>query len=264
MGSEHDTGYLNGGNPSAPGHSLKERVRRARDPEWLADAALGLVVRTWDRVSPSEFSSLYRRIRTRTMSSNARLRGLYRGVRAVIQNEVPGDFVECGSALGGSAALIALTMRQLAVTRPLWLFDTFEGLPAPTLDDPDFEIANLYTGSCVGTLDEVQTLFERLQVREQVQFIKGLFQVTLPAAAVSQIAFLHIDGDWYESVKACLDNLYDKVAPGGIIQFDDYGYWKGARKAVDEFLAARSVRATLKRLDYSGRFLIKPLSSPEH
>jgi len=64
-------------------------------------------------------------------------------------------------------------------------------------------------------------------------------------------------------VKTCLDNLYDKVAHGGIIQFDDYGYWKGARRAVDEFLAAHGVKIPLKRLDYSGRVLVKPLFSRE-
>jgi hypothetical protein len=69
---------------------------------------------------------------------------------------------------------------------------------------------------------------------------------------------LHIDGDWYDSVKSCLDNLYDKVTPGGIIQFDDYGYWRGARKAIDEFLEHRGINGHLKRLDYSGRFLLKP------
>ncbi len=266
MRSEHDTEYLKAVELNANyrgRHPFKELARRACDPEWVADVALRLVMRTWDRVSPSEFSSLYRRIRTRSMCSNARLRGLYRGVGEVVRNGVPGDFVECGSALGGSAALIGLTLRQLGENRDLWLFDTFEGLPAPTLDDPDFEIANLFTGSCLGTLDEVQNLFEQLQIREHAHFIKGLFQETLPTAAVSQIALLHIDGDWYESVKACLDNLYDKVAPGGIIQFDDYGYWKGARKAVDEFFGDRGVEAPLKRLDYSGRFLVKPPSSNE-
>ena len=197
------------------------------------------------------------------MCSDARLRGLYHGVRNVIKNRIPGDFVECGTALGGSAALMALTLRQLGVHRTLWLFDTFEGLPAPTLDDPDFEVANLYTGTCLGAIEEVQNLFTQLQVRDRVQFVKGLFQDTFPAFAVSQIALLHIDGDWYESVKACLDNLYDKVSPGGIIQFDDYGYWQGARKAVDEFLDARGIRAPLKKLDYSGRLLVKPLSSHE-
>jgi hypothetical protein len=61
-------------------------------------------------------------------------------------------------------------------------------------------------------------------------------------------------------VKVCLESLYDKVVPHGVIQLDDYGYWEGARRAVDEFLDHRGIRAPLQRLDYSGRFLIKPAS----
>lgn len=52
--------------------------------------------------------------------------------------------------------------------------------------------------------------------------------------------------------------LYDKVTPGGIIRFDDYGSWRGARKAIDEFLRHRGISGCLNRLDYSGRFLLKP------
>jgi hypothetical protein len=266
MQPERETECLNAGDLSAASRGrkpLKELVQRARDPEWVASTAWRFVVYGWDRVSPSEFSSLYRRVRTRTMCSNARLRGLYHGVRNVVRNEIPGDLVECGTALGGSAALMALTLRQLGARRTLWVCDTFEGLPAPTPDDPDFETANLFTGSCIGTIEEVQSLFTQLQVGDLVQFVKGLFQETLPAVTVSPIALLHIDGDWYESVKTCLDNLYDKVSPGGIIQFDDYGYWKGARKAVDEFFEARGIRPDLTKLDYSGRSLVKPLSSSE-
>lgn len=194
------------------------------------------------------------------MCSNARLRGLFNGVRYVVKNNIGGDIVECGCALGGSAALIALTLRQIGAKRDLWLFDTFDGLPAPSSEDPDYEIANLFTGTCLGTLEEVRKLFEDLQLSSRVQMVKGLFQETLPVAPITKIALLHIDGDWYESVKACLDNLYDRVVPGGVVQFDDYGYWQGARKAVDEFLTSRELRLELKRLDYSGRTLTKPLS----
>jgi len=242
---------------------LKELVHRAHDPEWVADSTIRLLTQAWDAISASQFSRLYRRVRRRTMCSNARLRGLYRGVRDVIDEGIPGDFVECGCALGGSAALMALTLRHVRASRALWLFDTFEGLPAPTSQDPDFEIASLYTGTCLGTLDEVRHLFEELNVEDRVHFVKGLFQETLPTAPISQIALLHIDGDWYESVKSCLDNLYDRVVPGGVIQFDDYGYWKGARKAVNEFLDSRKIPAQLARLDYAGRLLIKPSFSSE-
>ena len=239
-------------------HPWQEIVQRARDPRFLADSALRTAMKAWDLVSPSEFSSLYRRVRAHTMCSNARLRGLYRALRYVVGRDITGDVVECGSARGGSAALMALTLRRLKSQRKLWLFDTFEGLPAPTSQDPDFELADLFTGTCVGTLDEVRGLFEKLNIAENVEFVKGLFQETLPVTPVSRIAVLHIDGDWYESVKVCLDVLYDKVVPGGMVQLDDYGYWQGARKAVDEFLGRRGIQAPLQRLDYSGRFLIKP------
>jgi hypothetical protein len=239
-------------------HPFKEIVQRFSDPALVADTVMRTAVKTWDLISPAEFSVLYRQIRTHTMCSNTRLRALYRAVRYVIHNGVNGDLVECGCARGGSAALMALTQQRLAGHRPIWLFDTFEGLPAPTADDPDFEIADLFTGTCQASVEEVQDLFERLQLAEGVHLIKGLFQDTLPPAEVREIAVLHIDGDWYDSVKTCLENLYDRVTPRGIIQFDDYGYWKGARKAVDEFLEKRGIKSPLQRVDYSGRFLLKP------
>lgn len=238
-------------------HPWREILHRAGDPGFLADSALRAVMLGWDLVSPSEFSSLYRQVRTHTMCSNLRLRGLHRALRYAVSRDIAGDVVECGSARGGSAALMALTLRRMGARRRLWLFDTFEGLPAPTSRDPDFELADLFTGSCVGTLDDVRGLFSRLNVAEDVTFVKGLFQETLPLTPVLRIAVLHIDGDWYESVKVCLDSLYDKVVAGGVIQLDDYGYWKGARKAVDEFLEQRGILAPLHRLDYSGRYLVK-------
>lgn len=238
-------------------HPWREILHRVRDPQFVIDCALRALTQAWDTVSPSEFASLYRQVRRDTMCSNARLRGLYRAVRYVVRNNIPGDIVECGSARGGSAALMALALRRVGAQRTVWLFDTFEGLPAPGSQDPDFELADLFTGSCVGTVDEVRALFQQLEIAENVRFVKGLFQETLRVAPIPSIAVLHIDGDWYESVKTCLECLYDRVVDGGVIQLDDYGYWKGARSAVDEFIGRRGIKGRLQRLDYSGRFLVK-------
>lgn len=243
-------------------HPWREVLHRAGDPRFVVDSTLRVMTQGWDLISPSDFSRLYRQIRFATMCSSARLRGLYRSLHYVVSHNIPGDVVECGTAQGGSAALMALTLRQLGSRRKLWLFDTFEGLPAPTPEDPDFELADLFTGTCVGTLNEVRELFRRLGVLDDVEFLKGLFQDVLPTTLVPPISVLHIDGDWYESVKVCLEFLYDKVVPNGVIQFDDYGYWKGARKAVDEFFERRELDVRLRRLDYSGRFLIKPGPHP--
>jgi hypothetical protein len=207
------------------------------------------------RVSPTEFGGLFRQVRPYTMCSGARLRGLYAAVHHIERNHIPGDVVECGVARGGSAALIALALKELKSERPVWVFDTFEGIPAATTDDPDYEIASLYTGAFRGDLKEVRGTFQKLGILEKFRFVQGRFEETLPATTVGPIALLHIDGDWYSSVKACLESLYDRVSPGGVIQLDDYGFWQGAEKATEEFLSKRNLPRELIKLDYSGRQL---------
>jgi predicted O-methyltransferase YrrM len=236
-----------------------ELTRRLGDVDWLLsqvrDGCLSMHYR-W--LASSEFAQWYRQVAPFTMSGPSRLAGLYDAVRSVARRNIPGDVVECGSARGGSAALMGLALKRYAPDRRVWLFDTFAGIPPPTRDDPDVEIARLYTGSFRGELAEVQKLFVDLDLGDRASFVKGLFQETVPGSPVGAIAVLHLDGDWYDSVKVCLDHLYDRVTPGGVVQVDDYGHWEGARKAVDEFLAARALRVRLTRLDYTGRQFIKP------
>jgi len=236
----------------------KELRHRLIGLSWLPSHGRDLLLRAWDSYSQSEFAQLYRTVRPYTMCGDARLRGLYRAIRHVVAHDVPGDIVECGAARGGSAALMGLALKAAGSGRPLWVLDTFEGMPPPTSDDPDWKIASLYTGKVRGDLREVQALFQRLGIADRCKLVKGLFAETLSKCDAESIAVLHLDCDWYESVKVCIDHLYDRVSRGGIIQIDDYGHWQGARKAVDEFLRRRSINVGLQRLDYTGRQLIKP------
>jgi hypothetical protein len=104
---------------------MREVVYRLSDPAWVASHAARQATKLYDLVSPSEFSRLYRQVRDLTMVSNARLRGLHRAVAHVVEANIPGDVVECGTARGGSAALMGLTLKRLGVTdRRLWVFDT--------------------------------------------------------------------------------------------------------------------------------------------
>ena len=138
------------------------------------------------------------------------------------------------------------------------VFDTFEGLPEPTHGDPDWEVAKGYTGDYRGELQQVRSLFAELGILPYSRMVKGLFQDTLADSGVGEIAVLHLDGDWYDSVRTCLEHFYDRVSAGGVIQIDDYGWWAGARKAVDEFIGERCPEVQLRYIDYEGRYMIKP------
>lgn len=208
-------------------------------------------------VTSDEYARAYRFAKPFTMSGDCRLRGLYDAVREVGQRGVAGDVVECGTARGGSAALLAKAILDSGVRRRLWVFDTFEGIPPPTLDDPDYEVAKDFTGAFRGSLEGVRGLIDRTGLAD-VTLVRGRFQDTLSDSAVRTIAVLHVDGDWYDSVKCCLDELFPLVSAGGIIQIDDYGHWEGARKAVDEFMKTWHLSPDLRVLDYTGRQFTKP------
>lgn len=203
-------------------------------------------------------ASLQATVRPYTMVPYCRIRGLNKAVHHVIASGIPGDIVECGCARGGSAALMGLVLKKSDPSRRLWVFDTFEGIPAPSTEDPDYERARHLTGEFRGSIEEVSDLLRRLGLSDFSILVKGLFEDTLGRSNIRQIAVLHIDADWYDSVKACLDEFWDRVAPGGIVQIDDYGEWAGARQAVHQFVTDRALDLKLHYLDYSGRQLVKP------
>ncbi|MBV1831309.1 hypothetical protein HNW77_11720 [Komagataeibacter sp. AV436] len=73
--------------------------------------------------------------------------------------------------------------------------------------------------------------------------------------APEKIAVLRLDTDWYESTRHELEHLYPRLVPGGVLIIDDYGYWAGARKAVDEYFSDKPI--LLNRLDNTGRIAVK-------
>jgi O-methyltransferase len=170
-------------------------------------------------------------------------------VREVLAHDIPGDFVECGVWRGGASFLMADLLRQAGVRdRKVWLFDSFEGLPAPEEVDGPAAMAyakntdsHLYLDNCRVSLEEVQRSATELGLASYTEFIKGWFDQTLPAnrGRIGPIAILRIDCDWYSSVRCCLENLYDQVVEGGFVVFDDYYIFDGCAIAVHEFLGKR-------------------------
>jgi hypothetical protein len=134
---------------------------------------------------------------------------------------------------GGMAALMA--QATAASARPVHLFDAWEGLPTTTTEDG--EESRKWVGEVVGSPRRVLAIMRRLKIDEaRLHFHQGWFHETFPHVEIPAIALLHIDADFYEPTKICLDRWYPNVSPGGFVQFDDYDSFAGCRRAVDEFL----------------------------
>jgi O-methyltransferase len=236
---------------------IKEFLLRATNFPFLLSRTRSFALGSWRSISHDEFSKIYRTVRPYTMCCNTRLYALYKAIKSLENQNLPGDIVECGTAQGGSAALMGLTLKSINANRTMWVFDSFEGIPAPSDNDPDQDIAKNYIGSFRGDYTAVESLFSKLNILPKTRLVKGLFQDSLSTAEIKNIALLHIDGDWYDSIMVCLECLYDNVSVGGIIQFDDYGYWKGARKAVHDFMNRYDLNDQLIVIDYEGRQWVK-------
>ena len=221
----------------------------------------------------ADFFPLYERCTPFTMTSPERLYGLYKATRFVVEAGIPGDIVECGVWKGGSMMMIALTLLSLDVRdRRLVLFDTYEGLPKP---DPEKDI-NIWGGSAHdgwaqhrisdesstwarSPLEEVKANMASTGYSEdQLTYVVGMVEQTIPEQAPDQIALLRLDTDWYASTKHEMVELYPRLSPGGVLIIDDYGHFAGARQAVDEYLSESGTTLLLNRLDYSGRLAQKP------
>jgi O-methyltransferase len=238
---------------------LKSVVQRAL-------ATRGFEIRRRDPLRCIDFSAddweLWRLVHKYTQTSPERVAALGHAVNYVVRRGIPGDFAECGVWRGGSSMAIAIALQQLGVRdRQLWLYDTFGRMPPPSEHDggiPTERIdqINNSTNTSGLTLPDVRCAMESTGYpTERVTYVEGLVEETLPRMAPAELALVRLDTDWYESTHHELVHLYPRLATGGVLLVDDYGFFPGARKAVDEFFADAPV--LLARLDHAARIAVK-------
>lgn len=220
-----------------------------------------------------EFLALHQRCAPMTMTSVERTYALHTAVRYLIDNRLDGDFVECGVWRGGSAMMMALTALDCGdADRDIWLYDTFSGMTAPGDHD-----RQAMSGEAAATImaqnprDE-ENPFWGVAPRKTVEanmlatgwpadhlrLVEGNVLDSLPATMPERIALLRLDTDWYDSTLHELETLYPRLCSGGVLIIDDYGYWTGARRAVDAFFSTLAHRPMMSRIDFTGRMIIKP------
>jgi hypothetical protein len=224
--------------------------------------------------SPDELAIL-QRCRPFTMTPPEVTLNAIRAAQYVAENNIPGVVVECGVWRGGVSMAMASRLSLTGQFKDFYLYDTFDGMSDPTENDispkgqrADLLLKNLPKNEenhiwAFAPIEKVRRNVESLGYpAEKIKFIKGKVEDTIPQTIPDQIALLRLDTDWYESTKHELIHLYPLLAPGGVLILDDYGYWAGARKAVDEFFETLAVKPELNivhdGIADSARWAIKP------
>lgn len=223
---------------------------------------------------PDDFDEELRRIilevRPYTKTSKDKLHALITATRYLTKHQIPGDVVECGVWRGGSMHAVARVLDSFGDhSRDLYLFDTFDGMTAPTekdtrtgdgvtaqeLMDRSTKEAGIWA---YASLEDVKAGFATVPYpAEKIHYVQGKVEDTVPGQAPETISLLRLDTDWYESTRHELEHLYSRLVSGGVLIIDDYGSWQGSAQATDEFLESTGARLMLLRAG-TGRVAVKP------
>lgn len=179
--------------------------------------------------------------------------------------KVAGDICEFGVAQGATSRLLASEIMPLA-ERKFWLFDSFEGLPAPSKEDrlihDIFKLGTMekYKGTMASPETEVLSKLASIKFpRERIVVKKGWVKDTIKGGDLPEkVAFAYVDFDFYDPIKDALEFLDTRMPAGGRIVVDDYGFFsEGAQLAVDQFVAAAGDRYKFEMpLPFAGHFCV--------
>ncbi len=150
---------------------------------------------------------------------------------------IEGDFVECGVFRGFCSAVIARYLDFEKIDKTFYLYDTFEGIPeeynSEKIEAPVYAEPGIH-----------ESVVRRFSQYPNVRIVKGIVPETFAEAVPERVAFLHLDLNSSKSEIAALETLFDRVSPGGVVVFDDYGWaaYRAQQEAEDEFMAKRGYR----------------------
>jgi hypothetical protein len=206
------------------------------------------------RIEGMPYFSLY----AETMIGIKRLNNLQFCIESVLKDKIDGDLIETGVWRGGACIFMKGILAANGVKdKKVFVADSFEGLPKPNVnkypvDKNDKHYRNRLLAISV---EYVKKNFQKYELLDDdVVFLKGWFEDTLPAAPIRKLSVMRLDGDMYGSTMEALIHLYPKLQPGGYCIIDDYGAIENCKKAVDDFRSMHNVHEQMNKIDWTGYF----------
>jgi O-methyltransferase len=172
----------------------------------------------------------------------------------ILEKDIKGDFIECGVAAGSQIGAMQQAMLDKQISRTIWGFDSFEGIPFAGINDTEQPGIGEININKIGVLETTsiasysqEDVLKNFQLwnlpTNNLKLIKGWFENTIEPTSkeIKEIAMLRLDGDLYSSTYVCLEHLFEKVVIGGIIIIDDWNL-TGCQKAVKKFIDGRKIK----------------------
>lgn len=193
----------------------------------------------------------------KTMIGYKRLTNIENCINTIKEDRIDGDLIETGVWRGGAAIFMKAVLNELKIyVKMLWLADSFQGLPKPKGKYPLDKLSNLHKQRILKvSKEEVEENFKLYDLLDdQVKFIEGWFDETLPKAPIEKLSLLRLDGDLYESTIIALESLYPKLAIGGFVIIDDFNAFQFCKNAVLDYRLANDINESMIEIDNEAIF----------
>ena len=191
---------------------------------------------------------------------------IIQSINHIKNNNIDGDLVECGVWEGGNIILFGYLLRKLNLDKKIYAYDTYSGMVEPSIHDVTFKDSNLKNYKNIYKSKDGWVKCDLKKVKMNISkfidnhdkdyiFIEGDVRETLDNQnnLPDKISLLRLDTDFYESTSKELEVLFPRLQKNGVLIIDDYGHWKGQKKAVDEYFNLKEDFYWLHRIDYKSR-----------
>lgn len=166
------------------------------------------------------FREAYERIRRNTLVDVYRCFELWQLIER--GQHVPGDVLEVGVWRGGTGGLMAKAAQLFSPGSRVFLADTFQGVVKAGEKDTNYK-GGEHADTSVAIVED---LMRSLGV-DNVRLLIGIYPEAIDPGVIGgrRIKLCHIDVDTYDSAKAIFEDVWPRLSPGGVVVFDDYGFW---------------------------------------
>ncbi|MCF7866909.1 TylF/MycF family methyltransferase [Candidatus Woesearchaeota archaeon] len=187
----------------------------------------------------------------------------------VVENNIQGDIIECGVAMGGNFAsmILGVTSVPTGEQRKFWGFDSFQGIQLAGKKDTqqagigeithntDVPYEDLLVSSGI-TCHSQQQVENHLNIwglsKFNIEFVEGWVQNSIPLVndRIDKISILRLDMDVYHPTIYTLNMWWDKISDGGVIIIDDWAL-DGVRTACEEFFKEKGINPEIHKVENS-------------